>query len=87
MLGSPLANSSSRAGVRARGGPQAGLLREAVIRNNKQNVTDLEGSRLFHTPLVENETYHYSAAEARFYATLTELIASGKAYASTLSRT
>ena len=63
-------------------GPQIEMLREAVIRNNKQNVTDLEGNRLFHAPIVENETYHYSEAEARFYATLTEFIASGKAYAS-----
>src|SRR5262249_10109800 len=53
--------------------------------NNKQNVTDLKGNRLFHAPKVTPETYSYSAAEDRFYSMLTEFIATGKAYASTLS--
>jgi ERCC4-related helicase len=59
-------------------------LREAVIRNNKQNVTDLQGKRLFHPPRVKSETYAYSTDEARFYEMLTEFILTGKAYASTL---
>jgi ERCC4-related helicase len=59
-------------------------LREAVIRNNKQNVTDLRGVRLFHPPSVTSETYAYSAEEALFYEMLTEFILTGKAYASTL---
>jgi ERCC4-related helicase len=61
-------------------------LRRVVIRNNKQNVTDLRGQRLFQ-PLVNTpETYEYSPAESRFYEMLTDFIATGKAYASTLSR-
>ena len=59
-------------------------LRHAVIRNNKAAVTDLQGKRLFQAPLVQSETYAYSAEEARFYQMLTEFISTGKAYASTL---
>lgn len=60
-------------------------LREVMIRNNKQNVTDLRGKLLF-TPLrVDQETYEYSQEEAAFYYMLTEFIVSGKAYASRLS--
>lgn len=59
-------------------------LREAVIRNNKQSVTDLRGERLFQPPSVMSETYAYSPEEARFYEMLTEFILTGKAYASTL---
>lgn len=60
-------------------------LRDVMIRNNKQNVTDLKGKRLFRAPKVTPRTYAYSEAEAHFYAMLTEFIATGKAYASTLS--
>ena len=60
-------------------------LRQVMIRNNKQNVTDLRGNRLFRAPRVTSETYGYSPAEGRFYDMLTEFIATGKAYASTLS--
>ena len=63
--------------------PQLPRLREAVIRNNKQSVTDLRGNRLFQSP-VTSETYSYSPEESRFYEMLTEFILSGKAYASTL---
>jgi superfamily II DNA or RNA helicase len=59
-------------------------MREVVIRNNKNNVTDLKGQRLFQLPAVTSETYAYSPEEARFYEMLTEFILSGKAYASTL---
>lgn len=59
-------------------------MREVVIRNNKNNVTDLKGQRLFQPPAVTSETYAYSPEEARFYGMLTEFILSGKAYASTL---
>ncbi len=59
-------------------------MREVVIRNNKNNVTDLKGNRLFQPPSVSSETYAYSPEEARFYGMLTEFILSGKAYASTL---
>ncbi len=60
-------------------------LREVMIRNNKQNVTDLKGQRLFQPPAVTSETFRYSEPEARFYTTLTDFILSGKAYASSLS--
>lgn len=60
-------------------------LREVMIRNNKQNVTDLQGHRLFHPLQVTMESYQYSEAEARFYEMLTEFIVTGKAYASGLS--
>ena len=60
-------------------------LRDVMIRNNKQNVTDLKGRRLFHEPIVKSETYCYSRAETGFYEMLTDFIATGKAYASTLS--
>jgi hypothetical protein len=63
---------------------QLDLLASVMIRNNKQNVTDLHGRRLFQSPMVRSETYGYSAAEERFYRTLTEFIATGKAYASSL---
>ncbi|MCL4299572.1 MAG: DEAD/DEAH box helicase [Anaerolineae bacterium] len=60
-------------------------LRQVMIRNNKQNVTDLTGKKLFFQPNVTPETYSYSEAEKRFYAMLTEFILTGKAYASSLS--
>lgn len=59
-------------------------LREAVIRNNKHNVTDLRGNRLFQPHIVTPETYSYSPQEAAFYAMLTEFIVTGKTYASSL---
>lgn len=62
-------------------------LKEVMIRNNKQGVTDLKGNRLFHPPLVSSETFSYSEAEKRFYQMLTEFIVTGKAYASTLGAT
>jgi superfamily II DNA or RNA helicase len=60
-------------------------LRQVMIRNNKQNVTDIKGQRLFHPPKTTSRTYSYSEAEDRFYGMLTDFIATGKAYASTLS--
>jgi superfamily II DNA or RNA helicase len=59
-------------------------LREVVIRNNKQNVTDLKGKRLFQPHIVTSETYSYSEQEADFYRMLTEFILTGKTYASSL---
>ena len=53
-------------------------MREVVIRNNKNNVTDLKGQRLFQPPAVTSETYTYSAEETRFYGMLTEFILSGR---------
>jgi len=62
-------------------------LKEVMIRNNKQGVTDLKGNRLFQPPLVSSETFSYSEPEKRFYQMLTEFIVTGKAYASTLGAT
>ncbi len=65
---------------------QVAKLRTVMIRNNKQRVTDMKGRPLF-TPVVpRRETYSYSPEEARFYAKLTEFIASGRAYAAGLGR-
>ncbi len=66
---------------------QLPLLSQVMIRNNKQNVTDLKGNRLFQAPLVETVTYRYSDVEARFYRMLTEFILRGEAYASGISGT
>ena len=60
-------------------------LRQVMLRNNKQNVTDLGGRRLFRPTVVRNETYAYSEEEQAFYAMLTEFITTGKAYANTLT--
>ena len=61
-------------------------LRNVMIRNNKQCVTDMTGERVF-TPLVpRRETYTYSPQEAKFYDQLTAFIASGKAYATGLGQ-
>ncbi len=62
-------------------------LKEVMIRNNKQNVTDLRGSKLFQPPIVNSETFSYSESEKRFYEMLTQFIVTGKAYASSLGAT
>lgn len=59
-------------------------LSRVIIRNNKYNVTDLRGQRLFQEPLVRMETYQYSESEQVFYDTLTDFICRGRAYASRL---
>jgi ERCC4-related helicase len=59
-------------------------LRDCVIRNNKQNVTDIQGRRLFQEPVVSTRDYCYCPKEEAFYRILTEFITTGKAYASTL---
>ena len=66
---------------------QLSLLRGVMIRNNKNEVTDLAGARLFQEPLVRSDTYSYAIEEDRFYQTLTEFILTGKAYARTLAQT
>lgn len=63
---------------------QLELLRDIMIRNNKYNVTDLTGHRLFQEPRVSSETYEYSDAEQHFYNMLTQFITMGMAYASGL---
>jgi superfamily II DNA or RNA helicase len=64
---------------------QLDRLPEVMIRNNKGNVTDLRGRRLFQTPRVRSETYEYAPEEERFYRLLTEFILRGEAYAGRLS--
>ncbi len=64
---------------------QLQYLPEVVIRNNKCNVTDLHGNRLFQSPNVTSEEYHYSPQEQEFYNQLTHFIETGRAYASRLS--
>jgi ERCC4-related helicase len=60
-------------------------LRDVMIRNNKQCVTDLRGKKLFQTPRVTSETFQFSAQESDFYDLLTMFIITGKAYASGLA--
>jgi superfamily II DNA or RNA helicase len=60
-------------------------LRSTLIRNNKSSVTDLRGERLFREPAVSAESYRYSSAEQQFYELLSEFIATGRAYASSLA--
>jgi len=61
------------------------LLSDVMIRNNKSNVTDLEGNKLFKKTNVEPHTYDYNEEESLFYELLTDFIVSGKAYASSQS--
>jgi ERCC4-related helicase len=66
---------------------QLPYLRDVIIRNNKQNVTDMKGQKVFKPVQVLSETYSYTKEESDFYALLTDFIASGRAYASNLSST
>ncbi|MDM8515658.1 SNF2-related protein [Desulfobacterales bacterium HSG16] len=66
---------------------QLNSLKEVMIRNNKYNVTYLDGKRIFQEPVVNSETYFYSEYEQRFYDMLSEFIVEGRAYASNLSET
>jgi len=63
---------------------QLQYLSQVVIRNNKQNVTDLNGKKLFKPQIVIQKTFEYTIEESEFYNLLTEFIVSGKAYASSL---
>ena len=63
---------------------QLARLPQAMIRNNKAAVTDLQGNRLFQPVTVHNREYGYSAAESQFYRTLSAFIFDGRAYAATL---
>ena len=65
-------------------GDQLENLSKVMIRNNKQNVTDLNGKLLFKKPIVDSVTYEYAADEELFYNQMTEFITTGKAYASSL---
>ncbi|MGK5095557.1 DEAD/DEAH box helicase [Deltaproteobacteria bacterium TL4] len=66
-------------------GEQLPHLSQVMIRNNKQNVTDLNGKLLFKKPIVDSAIYAYSSEEEYFYNQMTNFIVSGMAYASSLS--
>ncbi|MDG2881338.1 helicase SNF2, partial [Vibrio parahaemolyticus] len=61
------------------------FVKDVLIRNNKQSVTDMNGERLFKPLSVSSRTYAYSEQEQRFYDLLTKFIISGQAYASSLN--
>lgn len=61
-------------------------LSSTVIRNNKQNVTDLSGKKLFKPQVVIPKTFRYTEDETYFYELLTEFITSGKTYALSLDQ-
>ncbi len=66
---------------------QLPLLGQAMIRNNKYSVTNLKGEKLFQEPLVRQETYRFSPAEAEFYDRVSDFIQRGLAYSRTLDQT
>ena len=63
---------------------QVHKLRDVMIRNNKQRVTDMNGKPIFTPVISRQETYKYSPEEEIFYHKLTEFIVTGKAYAAGL---
>ena len=63
---------------------QLAHLKDAMIRNNKAAITDLQGNRLFRPVTVHDREYSYNAEEAGFYRTLSAFILDGRAYAATL---
>ena len=64
---------------------QLAHLPEAMIRNNKATVTDLEGKPLFKPVKTQTVDYGYTEAEADFYNVMSEFILDGRAYASDLA--
>ena len=64
---------------------QRSAVGEVVIRNNKQNVTDMNGTKLFKPVSVTPRTYCFSPDEQAFYDQLTRFIITGQAYASSLT--
>lgn len=60
-------------------------LPDVLIRNNKSLVTDMQGNKLFKPVTVAPETYFYAPEEEAFYELMTNFIATGKAYATSLS--
>lgn len=64
---------------------QLSALPNAMIRNNKALVTDLDGNKLFRPVVTRAIDYGYSEAEAAFYHTMSEFILDGRAYAASLS--
>lgn len=58
-----------------------------LIRNAKQKATDMQGQLLFKPVQQFPETFFYTSAEEDFYQLMSEFIVTGKAYASSLSKT
>lgn len=70
------------------GKPEEALLpqlKEVLVRNAKQKVTDMQGNLLFKPIEQFPETYTYSKEEKHFYELMTAFISSGQAYALSLS--
>lgn len=65
---------------------QLPMLRQVLIRNFKQNITDMAGNRLFQPVNTHAETYTYTDREREFYQLLTQFILAGNAYASGLQQ-
>ena len=65
---------------------QLKALPKYLIRNCKQKVVDMHGTRLFQPISQHPETYSYSPEESAFYELMTQFIISGRAYASTLDQ-
>jgi ERCC4-related helicase len=61
-------------------------IKKYVIRNNKAKVTDAQGKPLFKDPIHKDHMFSYSPYEQQFYDYLTEFIASGRAFASGMSK-
>ncbi|MFF6013319.1 SNF2-related protein [Rahnella sp. R3(2024)] len=61
-------------------------VKQVVIRNNKQQVTDMEGNKLFKPVQVGSRPYMFAAVEQAFYDKLTNFILTGQAYASSLTK-
>lgn len=61
-------------------------IQKYVIRNNKAKVTDAQGNPLFKDPVHEDHMFSYSPYEQQFYDYLTEFIASGRAFASNMTK-
>lgn len=60
-------------------------LPNAMIRNNKALVTDIDGKNLFLPVETRAIEYGYSLDEASFYKTMSDFILDGRAYAASLS--
>ncbi len=64
---------------------QLSALPNAMIRNNKALVTDLDGNKLFRPIETRAIDYGYSEVEAAFYHTMSKFILDGRAYAGSFS--
>ncbi len=64
---------------------QLSALPNAMIRNNKALVTDLDGNKLFRPVETRAIDYGYSEVEAAFYHTMSKFILDGRAYAGSFS--